>query len=98
VSSEYIPQIFMVALAGGKQVDCTFTNGAVRRYDVSRAIRMGGVFAPLKDQTLFERSVMVMDGVLAFDLKGDRDPYSVVDICADIVYEQGERVARGAGG
>jgi len=90
MSDEYVPQIFMVALAGGKKVDCTFTNGAVRRYDVSRAIRLGGVFAPLRDQKLFERSVTVLDGVLAFDLKGDRDPYSVVDICADVVYQDGE--------
>jgi len=93
MSSEYIPQIFMVSLAGGKNVDCTFTNGAVRRYDVSNAIRLGGVFAPLKNQKLFERSVMVMDGVLAFDVKGDRDPYSVVDVCADVVYRDGKPVS-----
>jgi len=69
MSHEYIPQIIMVALAGGKRVDCYFTNGTVRRYDVAKAIRLGGVFAPLKDQKLFERSVMVLDGVLAFDSK-----------------------------
>lgn len=92
MSEEYIPQIYMVALAGGKKVDCYFTNGAVRRYDVSSAIRMGGVFAPLSNQALFERAVMVMDGVLAFDIKGNRDPYDVVDICADVVYTEGEDV------
>jgi len=89
VSDEYVPQILMASPVGGKKVDCMFTNGAVRRYDVSCAIRLGGVFAPLKDQKLFERSVLVMDGVLAFDLKGDRDPYSVVDICADVIYKEG---------
>jgi len=92
MSHEYIPQIIMVALAGGKRVDCYFTNGTVRRYDVAKAIRLGGVFAPLKDQKLFERSVMVLDGVLAFDINGTRDPYEVVDICADVVYSEGEAV------
>jgi len=92
MSEEYIPQIYMVALAGGKKVDCYFTNGAVRRFDVSAAIRLGGVFAPLKNQKVFERAVMVIDGVLAFDIKGNRDPYEIVDICADVVYTEGKEV------
>lgn len=96
MSEEYIPQIYMVALAGGKKVDCYFTNGSIRRFDVAKAIRLGGVFAPLKNQALFERSVMVMDGVLAFDIKGNRDPYDVVDICADVVYTEGEAVEKDA--
>lgn len=92
MSEEYRPQIFMAALAGGKKVDCYFTNGAVRRYDVNRAIRLGGVFAPLRNQKVFERAVTVMDGVLSFDLSGRRDPYDMVDICADVVYADGTAV------
>ena len=41
---------------------------------------------------VFERSMLVYDGVLAFDLTGRRDPYEMVDICADIIYEQGTDV------
>mgnify|MGYP003330763711 FL=1 len=92
MSEEYRPQIFMAALAGGKKVDCYFTNGAVRRYDVNRAIRLGGVFAPLRNQKVFERAVTVMDGVLSFDISGKRDPYDMVDICADVVYADGTAV------
>ena len=92
MSEEYRPQIFMAALAGGKKVDCYFTNGAVRRYDVNRAIRLGGVFAPLRNQKVFERAVIVMDGVLSFDISGKRDPYDMVDICADVVYADGTAV------
>ena len=92
MSDDYIPKIYMAAPAGGKKVDCYFTNGAVRRYDVNQAIRMGGVFAPLKNQALFERSLMVMDGVLAFDVTGKRDPYDMVDICADVIYADGVAV------
>ena len=93
MSEEYIPEIYMIRLAGGKLVDCYFTNGAARRYDVAHAIALGGVFAPLQDQAVFERSAIVMDGVLAFDLSGKRDPFDVVDICADVVYEDGEPIA-----
>ena len=92
MSEEYRPQIFMAALAGGKKVDCYFTNGAVRRYDVNRAIRLGGVFAPLRNQKVFERAVTVMDGVLSFDISGKRDPYDMVDVCADVVYADGTAV------
>lgn len=79
----------MASLAGGKQVDCYFTNGSVRRYDVSQAIRLGGVFESLKSQPVFEKSLMVMDGVLSFDIAGTRDPYNTVDVCADVVYSEG---------
>ena len=92
MSDDYIPEIYMAAPVGGKKVDCYFTNGAVRRYDVNQAIRLGGVFAPLKNQALFERSLMVMDGVLAFDVTGKRDPYDMVDICADVIYADGVAV------
>ena len=89
MSEEYIPQIYMVAPAGGKKVDCYFTNGSVKRYDVGRAIRLGGVFEPLKSQRVFEKSLTVVDGVLSFDIAGARDPYNMVDICADVVYAEG---------
>lgn len=92
MSEEYVPQIYMAVPVGGKVVDCHFTNGAVRRYDVNRAIRMGGVFAPLRNQQTFERSICVQDGVLAFDVSGRRDPYDMVDICADVVYADGEEI------
>ena len=92
MSDEYIPEIYMAVPAGGKKVDCYFTNGAVRRYDVNRAIRMGGVFAPLKNQAVFNRSLTVMDGVLSFDISGKRDPYDMVDICADVIYTEGAAI------
>ncbi len=79
----------MASLAGGKQVDCYFTNGSVRRYDVNRAIRLGGVFEPLKSQQVFEKSLVVLDGVLSFDIAGTRDPYKMVDVCADVIYSEG---------
>lgn len=97
MSEEYVPQIYMAIPAGAKKVDCYFTNGAVRRYDVNRAIRLGGVFAPLRNQRTFERSMLVMDGVLAFDLTGKRDPYDVVDICADVIYADGVSVCPSSG-
>lgn len=92
MSDEYIPEIYMAAPAGGKKVDCYFTNGAVRRYDVNRAIRLGGVFAPLKNQSVFNRSLTVMDGVLSFDISGKRNPYDMVDICADVIYTEGAAI------
>lgn len=86
MSDEYIPRLFMAKSVGGKVVECYFTNGAVRRYDVSEAIKLGGVFAPLADQELFERSMMIVDGTLSFDISGKNDPYDMVDICPEVIY------------
>ena len=96
MSDEYVPQIFMAALAGDKKVDCYFTNGAVKRYDVAAAIGLGGVFAPLADQKVFEASMLVYDGVLCFDVAGKRDPYAMVDICADVIFAEGVDVVSSA--
>ena len=89
---DYEPEVYMAVHHSGTKVDCYFTNGDIRRYDVARAISRGGVFAPLADVEVLKRSLTVFNGCLAFDFEGDRDPYSIVDFCAETVYEKGESV------
>lgn len=86
---DYDPEICMVEYHKGTEIDCHFTNGDVRRYDIAPAIALGGVYAPLADQEVIKNSLTVFNGCLAFDLKGDRDPYEIVDFCAETVYEKG---------
>jgi len=84
---DYDPEIYMVKHYSGPLIDCFFTNGDVRRYDITPAVRRGGVFAPLADEDVVKRSLIVYKGCLAFDLKGDLDPFEIIDFCSDTVYE-----------
>ena len=89
---DYEPEVYMAVHYAGTKVDCYFTNGDIRRYDIAPAIARGGVYAPLADVEVLKNALTVFNGCLAFDLKGDRDPYSIVDFCSETVYEDGESV------
>ena len=89
---DYEPEVYMAVHHEGTLIDCFFTNGDVRRYDIAPAIVRGGVFATLSDIEVLKNSLTVFNGGLAFDIKGDRDPYSIIDFCSETVYEKGESI------
>jgi len=89
---DYDPEIYMVEHHAGQLIDCYFTNGDVRRYDISPAVRRGGVYSPLADEDIVKRTLMVYKGCLAFDIKGTLDPFEIVDFCPDTVYEKSESI------
>ena len=92
INPDYEPEVYQVVHYSGTQIDCYFTNGDVRRYDIAPAIARGGVFAPLADVSTLKASLTVFNGCLAFDLKGTRDPFEIIDFCSDTVYENGVSV------
>jgi len=87
LNPDYDPEIYMVEHHAGTLIDCYFTDGDIRRYDIASAVARGGVFAPLADESIVKKSLTVYNGTLAFDLKGDADPYEIIDFCPDTVYE-----------
>ena len=50
LNPDYDPEIYMAVHHAGPLVDCYFTHGDVRGYDISPAVQRGGVFAPLADE------------------------------------------------
>ena len=92
INPDYEPEIYQVKHYSGTQIDCYFTNGDVRRYDIASAMARGGVFSPLADISILKASLTVYNGCLAFDLKGTRDPFEIIDFCSDTVYEKGVSV------
>lgn len=89
-----IPEICMVKSAGGRKVDCYFTTGHVRRFDMQPLLggSCGPVFQPLRDERVFRKSMTVMNGTLAFDVAGNRDATKCVDIDPIVIFDEGEAV------
>ena len=87
---DYEPEIYQVAHYKGPLVDCWFTNGDVRRYDLSKWIAKGGCFAPLSSPKVMKQTITVYEGTLAFDLKGNRDPFEILDFEPQTVYDMGK--------
>ena len=89
-----IRNICMVKPATGRKVDCYFTTGHVRRFDMAPFLGKGcgSVFRPLRDRATFLRTMTVMNGTLAFDIAGNRDDTKCVDIAPETIFEEGKEV------
>ena len=86
--------ICMVKPAGQWKVDCYFSTGHIRRFDMAPLLARGcgPVFRPLRNRRTFLSTMTVMNGTLAFDVSGKRDEYKCVDIDAETIFENGDKV------
>ena len=89
-----IHDICMVKPAPGRKVDCYFTTGHVRRFDMAPLLRpdCGPVFQPLRNRKTFLQTMTVMNGTLAFDIAGGRNDRKCVNIDPETIFEEGEVV------
>lgn len=92
-----IHEICMVKPATGRKVDCYFTTGHVRRFDMASLLKpnYGPVFKPLRDRKTFLSTMTVINGTLAFDVAGNRNEYKCVDIDPETIFEEGKPVRSG---
>ncbi|GAB4443382.1 MAG: DUF2442 domain-containing protein [Turneriella sp.] len=67
------------------QVYIYFADGSVRKYDAAPLIEQG-VFAVLKNPEVFRKTCTVLNGTLAWDLSGHRDPYDCLDLDAENLF------------
>ena len=85
-------QVLQVLPETDFRVYCYFSDGRVKLYDARGLIQGGGVFSPLADPELFKDSCTVMNGTLAWDIGGSRDPYACLDLDPDTLYEESVEV------
>ena len=67
--------ICMVKPVTGRKVDCYFTTGHVKRFDMAPLLKpdCGPVFLPLRNRKTFLSTMTVMNATLAFDVAGGRE-------------------------
>jgi hypothetical protein len=82
------PKIYGVQPKENRLVHVFFDDGYVRIYDANMLIHRGGIFQRLNDDVIFYERCTVMNGTLAWDLTGKRDPEECIDICPDTIYEK----------
>lgn len=83
----FIPEVLQVVPADGYSVYAYFNDGSVHLYDVSPLIEKGGVFEKIRDKAIFDSTLTVMNGTLAWDIDGNRDPSKCIDIDPFAVFE-----------
>ncbi|GAH20623.1 unnamed protein product [marine sediment metagenome] len=68
-----------------------FDDGKIKLYDMRPFIGKG-IFQKLSDIDDFMRKCTVMNNTLAWDVKGNYDPYKCIDIDPVQIYEKGKDV------
>ena len=79
-------QILQVLPEAEYRVFCYFSDGRIKLYDARPLIEGGGVFSRIVDPAVFRDTCTGLDGTLAWDVNGDRDPYACIDLDPDTVY------------
>ncbi|MBS0617643.1 MAG: DUF2442 domain-containing protein [Spirochaetes bacterium] len=85
-------QILQVYPTSNRIIYLYFSDGRVKKFDAAHLHERGGVFAPLADIDIFLNTCTVMNNTLAWDFTGKRDPYTVVDLDAENLYNTCETV------
>lgn len=75
-----IPQVVQVLAGEDFTVYVYFLDGAIRLLDAKSLLQQGGVFVPLCDEKVFRNCLTVMNGTVAWDLDGTRNPGTCIDL------------------
>ena len=75
-----IPKVLQAVAGKNFTVYLYFNDGSVRLYDAKPLLKLGGVFAPLQDEAFFKSRLTVLNDTAAWDVTGDRDPCTCVDL------------------
>ena len=88
------PQLYQVYPQEDYTVVLFYDNGEIRLYDCGWIKTETGVFEQIKEMPSFRELCTVMNGTLAWDISGKRDPYNCIDICPDTVYQESRKINR----
>ena len=84
---DYMPHVVQAVPGEGRTVYAYFSDGSVRLTDVSHLIVPGTVFDALKDERFFRERLTVINGAVAWDVSGDRDATTCIDLDPFNMYE-----------
>ena len=85
---DYQPSVVQAVPGPEKTVYAYFSDGSVRLFDAAPLIAKGGVFSALEDEGVFAERLTVLNYTVAWDLAGNRDPHSCVDVDPYVVYRE----------
>ena len=88
------PRLYQVVPRKDYTVVLFYDNGEIKLYDCRWIKEETGVFEKIRGLHSFLELCTVMNGTLAWDISGKRDPYNCIDICPDTVYQESRKIHR----
>lgn len=86
------PKLYLVQPQDDFSIILHYDNGEIRLYDCTWIFKETEVFEKIRDIKQFKELCTVMNGTLAWDISGKRDPYTCIDICPDTIYEESIKI------
>ena len=83
---EYFPVVVQVIPLDNYHIQVFFDDGKIVEYDASNDLQ-GEIFQPLQDIQRFKDTCTILNDTLAWDLTGNRDTSSCIDIDPFTLYE-----------
>ena len=83
-----IPQVVQALAGEDFTVYVYFLDGAIRLLDAKQLLKQGGVFAPLRDKSVFQNCLTVINGTVAWDLDGTRNTSTCIDLDPCELYDE----------
>ncbi len=88
---EYMPEVVQVYPTDDYEVYVYFDDGSIKLYD-ARELVTKGIFTKIKDINIFKEKCTVLNGTLAWDIDGnynestclDIDPFEIYESCPEV--------------
>ena len=90
---DYLASVVQAIPGENFTVYAYFNDGSVRQADLKPFIARGGVFSSLGDETFFRERLTVMNGAVAWDVTGTRDPAQCIDFDPCVMHAKSPIVA-----
>jgi hypothetical protein len=84
-------KILYVCPGEANRVYCFCSDGLWRIWDAAPILKTSAMQAQIqRDPDFFKNAMTVIDGALAWDISGDRDPYLCIDVDPEEIYTHGQ--------
>lgn len=83
---EYMPEVIQVRPTNDFKVYVYYDDGSIKLYDAKELINKG-IFTKIKDINVFKETCTVLNGTLAWDLDGNYNENTCLDIDPFEIYE-----------
>lgn len=84
---EYMPEVIQVIPTDDFTVYIYFDDGSIKLFDAKELITKG-IFKNLQDIKVFKECCTVLNGTLAWDLQGNFDESSCLDVDPFVLYDE----------
>jgi len=86
--TEFWPSVVQVVPTDNFGIYVYFNDGSVRFFDVKPLIKPDTVFEPLNNIVYFKSKLTIINGTVAWDVGGNRDPKKCIDLDPFVLFEQ----------